>query len=227
MSRTTALVIGLLALTAPGCATTLIPAPGAHRVPGVGHAADARLAGVHIVASAEAWSGSPSDLEDLVTPLLVTITNDGQRPLEIRYEHFALQTPGGVTFAALPPFQVTGVALEPLGNFGPTVAFGFSVAPYLSPWYPGWSVYGGPFPFNAGYYGGYYGVYSSYGQVRLPTGDMLQRALPEGVLAPGGRITGFVYFERVLDVVHVAFVAHLVEVGGQDFGAIEIPFIVD
>lgn len=227
MSRTTALVIGLLALVAPGCATTLIPAPEAHRVPGVGHAADARLAGVHIVASAGTWSGFPSDLEDLVTPMLVTITNDGPRPLEIRYEHFALQTPGGVIFAALPPFQVTGFTLEPLGDFGPTVGFGFSVAPYLSPWYPGWSVYGGPFPFNSGYYGGYYGVYSSYGQVRLPTGDMLQRALPEGVLAPGGRITGFVYFERVLDVVHVALVAHLVEVGGRDLGVIEIPFIVD
>lgn len=227
MPRITAILIGLLALTGPGCATTLVPAPGAHRVAGVGHAADARLAGVHIVASAGAWSGFPSDLDDIVTPMLVTITNDGTRPLEIRYEHFALQTPGGVVFAALPPFQVQGFTLEPLNNLGPMPGFGFSVAPYLSPYYPGWTVYGGPFPFNSGYYGGYYGFYSAFGQVRLPTSDMLQRALPEGVLAPGGRISGFVYFDHVLDVVRVAFVAHLIEVGGRELGAIGIPFVVD
>lgn len=227
MPRITALLIGLLALTAPGCATTLVPAPGAHRVAGVGHAADARMAGVHIVASAGAWSGFPSDLDDIVTPMLVTITNDGPRPLEIRYEHFALQTPGGVVFAALPPFQVKGFTLDPLNNLGPTAGFGFSVAPYLSPYYPGWTVYGGPFPFNSGYYGGYYGFYSAFGQIRLPTSDMLQRALPEGVLAPGGRISGFVYFDHVLDVVRVAFVARLIEVGGQEFGMIGIPFVVD
>jgi hypothetical protein len=222
-------LIGLLALTTPGCATMLVPGPGAHRVPGVGYAADAREAGIHVVASAEAWTGLPSDLDDFVTPLLVTITNDSERALEVRYENFALQTPGGVIFAALPPFQVTGFALEPLDTMGigPMVGYGFSVAPYLSPWYPGWSIYGGPFPFNSGYYGGYSGFYSSYGRVSLPTGDMIQRALPEGVLAPGGRISGFVYFERVIDVVRVAFVAHLIEVGGQAFGMVQIPFVVE
>lgn len=56
---------------------------------------------------------------------------------------------------------------------------------------------------------------------------MLQRALPEGVLAPGGRISGFVYFDHVLDVVHVTFVAHLIEVGGDELGMIGIPFVVD
>lgn len=227
MQRTIALFIGLLALAGQGCATTLVPAPGAHRVPGVGHAADARLEGVHILASAEAWSGFPSDLEDIVTSFLVTITNDSDRALEIRYEHFALQTPGGVVFAALPPFQVTGVALEPIDALGPTAGFGFSVAPYLSPWYPGWSVYGGPFPFHAGYYGGFDVFYPSFGRINLPTSDMIERALPEGVLAPGGRISGFVYFERVIDVVRVRFVARLVEVGGQELGTIQIPFVVE
>jgi hypothetical protein len=36
-----------------------------------------------------------------------------------------------------------------------------------------------------------------------------------------------VYFERVIDVVRVAFVAHLVEVGGQELGTIQIPFVVE
>ena len=36
-------LIGLIALAATGCATTIVPGPGAHRVAGVGHAADACL----------------------------------------------------------------------------------------------------------------------------------------------------------------------------------------
>ncbi len=232
MPRTTAILAGLLAVLPfiavgpAGCATTLVPAPGAHRVASVGYAAEAEQAGVHVVASAGAWRGFPSDLDDIVEPMLVTITNDSGRSLEIRYEHFDLLTPGGVIFAALPPFQITGVTFEPIyPTGGSAMGFGFSVAPYLSPWYPGWTVYGGPFPFHSGYYTGYYGIYSSYERITLPTGDMIQKALPEGVLEPGGRITGFLYFEQVTDVSRVAFVTRLVEVGGQPFGQIQIPFI--
>jgi len=220
-------LIGLIALAATGCATTIVPGPGAHRVAGVGHAADARAAGVHVVAAAGAWSDFPSDLDDIVTSMLVTITNDSDRALEIRFEHFALLTPAGVIFAALPPFQVTGGAREPPAPAGPARGHGFSVAPYLAPWYPGWRVHGGPFPFDSGYYSGFDAFDPRCGRISLPTGDMLDRALPEGVLAPGGRISGYVYFEQALDVVRVAFVAHLVEVDGPEFGAIHIPFIVD
>ncbi|MBA3548511.1 MAG: hypothetical protein H0T76_18670 [Nannocystis sp.] len=232
MPRPTAILVGLLAVVpliavgSAGCATTLVPAPGAHRVAGVGYGAEAEQAGVHIVASAAAWRGFPSDLDDIVEPMLVTITNDSGRSLEIRYEHFDLLTPGGVIFVALPPFQISVVTFEPAyGMGGPVLGFGFSVAPYLSPWYPGWTVYGGPFPFHSGYYAGYYPYYSSYERITLPTGDMIQKALPEGVLAPGGRITGFLYFEQVTDVSRVAFVARLIELGGQPFGQIQIPFV--
>lgn len=228
MPRTLALILGFLALASPpGCAATLVPAPGARRVPGVGYAAEDQQVGVHIVASSEAWRGFPSDLGDIVEPMLVTITNDSGRPLEIRYEHFDLLTPGGMAFVALPPFQVEGVSFAPDHRSGPALGFGFSVAPYLSPWYPGWTVYGGRFPYNAGYYDGYYPYYSGYERITLPTGDMIQRALPEGVLASGGRISGFIYFEQVTDVTRVSFVARLVEVGGQQFGAIQIPFLVE
>ena len=47
------------------------------------------------------------------------------------------------------------------------------------------------------------------------------------MLAVGGRISGFVYCERVTDVSRVAFVAPLIEVGGQQFGEIQIPFVVE
>ena len=51
--------------------------------------------------------------------------------------------------------------------------------------------------------------------------------VPKFLLASGGRISGFIYFEQVTDVTRVSFVARLVEVGGQQFGAIQIPFLVE
>ena len=50
--------------------------------------------------------------------------------------------------------------------------------------------------FAGGYDAGYYSpYYTAYVKVELPTMDMVQRALPEGVLSPDGTANGFVYFE--------------------------------
>lgn len=216
-------LILVLAAGLTGCAATLEPAPEARLVPGMEGAAVGEFAGVEIVATAESWRGSPPDIDEVVTPMLVTITNQSQRRLELRYEDFALMTPGRVQFAALPPFQITGVAYAPIDVSGPPM--GFHVAPYLSPWYPGWSVWEGPFPYRASYYDAYS---TGFLRVALPSGDMIQKAIPEGVLAPGGRVTGFLYFEQVADVRHISLVARLVDATTEEvFGTIEIPFIVD
>lgn len=65
-------------------------------------------------------------------------------------------------------------------------------------------------------------------RVDLPSVDMLQKALPEGVLDPGGRITGFVYFEELRDGARIDFTIRLFDaVTGESFGALELPFIVE
>ena len=65
---------------------------------------------------------------------------------------------------------------------------------------------------------------------QLPTGAMVQKALPEGVLEPGGRVTGFLYFEDI-DVGkddRATFVTDLVNAsGGETVGAIRIPLEID
>ncbi|MCY0995186.1 hypothetical protein OV203_49120 [Nannocystis sp. ILAH1] len=206
-----------------GCAGTLVPAPEARRVPGLRDAAVADEAGVEVIAVANAWRGFPPDLEGAVTPLLVTLTNRGGRALELRYEHFSLVSPGGVYYAALPPFQIHDTVYAPVDTAYP--AAGFGVAPYLSPWYPGWSVWGGPFPYRGAYYDSYNPAFQ---RVALPSGDMVEKALPEGVLSPGGRITGYLYFEHVEDARRIEFVARLVDGGtGEEFGAVEVPFVVE
>jgi hypothetical protein len=69
---------------------------------------------------------------------------------------------------------------------------GFYVAPYLRRHYPFFTPFNGPFLHDPFYYDSFHPAMK---RVSLPTGDMVQKALPEGVLEPGGRITGFLYLE--------------------------------
>lgn len=127
----------LLALLA-GCAPRLFPGPGAQEVDGPGAGATTAAKGIRLTARAEAWEGTPRDLAEHVTPMLVTIANDGPVPVRIRYRNFQLVSDRFVSHLALP--------LEWIGV--------------------------------------------------TPREDMVRNALAEGVLHPGGRASGFLYFER-------------------------------
>jgi hypothetical protein len=220
MDRHLVTIIGLvaIALLGSGCATVLRPAPEAART-GRADEAVATDAGVQVVVAADAWHGYPVEIDEVITPLLVTLTNDSGRQLELRHELLGLVTPGGVLYAAVPPFDVRGVVYQPIDAAYPAGGF----TPYYSPWYPGWGVSGGPYrPYSYG------GFYSTVERVSLPSGDMVEEALDEGILAPGGRVTGFVFFERIEDVRRVTFSMRLVDAKtGEQFGAVAIPFVVE
>lgn len=210
----------LVLLAAAGCAKVLAPAPGAFVVPGPGRSALGRAADVSVVASAGAWNGFPRSLGAVVTPVLVTIDNTGSVPLRIRHEDFSLESRDGRVFGARRPFEVTGVVAEtpPAGYALPRFGVGFGWGRSF-----GWSVgVGYPFfwdPFWDDYF------YPMYVNVRLPTGDMVQKALPETVVEPQERVSGFLYFDRVRDVDQVDFVARLVDARtGAEVGVVVIPF---
>ena len=88
------------------------------------------------------------------------------------------------------------------------------MAPYYSAVYSTMGVYD---PY-------YYDAYETYyADIDLPTPEMLQHALPEGVVDPGGSVTGFIYFEDVSDdVPRVEFRGQLV-----DASTGTIPFAVE
>lgn len=215
----------LLVSSLLSCTSTprLSPAPGAQPAPpGPGKGAMATVRGVSMIARSDAWSGFPPNLQR-VTPILVTIENNGPTPLRLRYNEFTLVDPmTGQSYRAIPPFDVRGTEVEPVT--APNYSR-FWVAPYYSRYYPGIRPYRGAFPFDDLYYDRYY---PAWVDIQLPTGDMVQKALPEGVLDPGGVVTGYLYFQNVdRDAGLVEFRGELVDArSGRQFGLIEIPFEV-
>lgn len=225
-----------VALVASGCSATLHPAPGVPIVPGVGEGAAAEAADVRIIARAQAWRGYPADLRGVVTPILVTIQNNSLRPVRVSYANFALEG-NGRPYAALPPFEITGSISEPAG-YAAVPWYGFG-APYLPPYHyrpwpypsrrwpydhPGWLAF--PEVLDPWYYDRYYPVYR---EVPLPTGDMVQKALPEGVVEPGSSVSGFLYFEDIgCAKGGVTFTASIVDARtGERVTTIRIPFVAD
>lgn len=234
-----------------GCASHrayLVPAPSANLENG-GHAATASADGVKITVVPNAWNGRPQDLYRLVTPMKVRIENKSDRPIRLAYEDFALEGPNGTEFAALPPTEVTGdPPSDPPRGAEPgdrnaydgdhdrdrdrvviTPAFDwddFYYAPYWDYDYDGI----GPWPYawapDAGYYDSYYPYMRSF---RLPSRSMLRKGLPEGVIAAGGYVDGFLYFRKVnRDMTELNFVAKLQGARtGRQFATIQIPFDVE
>jgi hypothetical protein len=185
----------VLALGACAHDEGLVPAPQARRPPGAPRIAYDEQRGVEVLADGDAWRGDPRDLEDVMTPISVTIRNHRERPIRISYQEFALQTPSGARLNPLPPFSMrapgparTAVVSSPLFAFDR-----FYVAPYYRSFYPTMQSWWRTYPYDAGFH---HHAYVQW-RVQLPTEDMLRAALPEGVIAPGGSVSGFLYFPDV------------------------------
>jgi hypothetical protein len=222
----TLIILG--ALGSAACSRSLaklIPAPGVAVAPGPGNGAMANAAGVRVVARAQAWQWDPSDLNTKVTPILVELQNDSDHPVLVRYNRISLTDADQHRFNVMPPYDIDATLTEPYTVQNPYYGFDrFTVAPYLSRWYPRFSRYNGAFAYDATYYSPYM---TRYRDIRLPTTDMVQRALPEGVLAPGGRAMGFVYFEALhRDAKTLTLAIDIVDAStGAVLGTARIPFV--
>lgn len=199
----------------------LMPAPTANVVKNNQKEAFSDMRGVQVTADGDAWHGEPSDLGDVLAPVEIQITNNSGHPLRIRYREFQLLTSAGFRSYVLPPYKITGsiTKYEPVSpGF---YSSGFWLAPYYAPFYPGFGVWSGPFDWDWGYYPSYY-----VWQQSLPTGDMVSKAVPEGVLENGGSIQGFLYFQKIPKGVSGAILSYdLVDANtGKRFGTVHIPF---
>ncbi|QBQ54018.1 hypothetical protein [Nitrosococcus wardiae] len=226
-------------LLVAGCATMadleptadLQPAPAANEMARLEEAAVDRVKGVCIIAQAHQWPG-PQPIRNEVTPVRVVIDHHSKMPLRLSYNEFALVAADGMRYAALPLYQIEGSVLEfvlvddytPIAN--PDFIYdSFTVAPLYGPIYPTLTTYPSVFAYDPFYYDSY----STYWvAIPLPTAEMFERALPEGVLEAGGHLEGYLYFERVPDEQsRVTFRADLVNAKNNHFfGEVRIPFLV-
>jgi hypothetical protein len=216
-----------LGLTACAQAPVLKPASSANRVTGESAAATTVSQGVRVTADGGAWKGDRKAL-GAVTPLEVTIQNDSGRPLRVRYREFVLITPDNLAITALSPLakgtQGVGGSGEPSGIEARFESTGFLVAPALGGVYPGLGIWQGPFAFDP--------LETEIGgaiwPAELPTTDMVEQSIPQGVLMPEGKVTGFFFFREIPEGTRqVSFRAELYDAGTeQSFGNVEIPFDV-
>lgn len=233
-------------LLAAGCVstTTLQPLPSTPTTRAGSAFTEAE--GVRLVADGDAWRGTPSDLESIVTPVRVRIENQSGRPLRIAYEAFTLLGSSRFEYAALSPFELSGEGTAAVGGSGQTgnvsLSLGVGVGSRwgFGPWRQGGYGSGWYGPHGPGWYDPWYGPgfydpfwggpYSSWywrpPPEPLPTRDMLRKALPEGTLDTGGTLTGFLYFQNVGEREGtVTLQARLVDaLTGEQFGTLSIPF---
>lgn len=204
----------------------LEPAKDASVVPTLEDAAAAEMNRIGVVASAERWPGEAYITERL-TPIRVTITNESDDEVHIRYRDFRLVGESGITYRVLPPLSVRGsvdVSTSPGPALFPGFDYeGFVVADPLGAAYPGVGVYEGTFDYDDFYHDAYYAYWDL--EQNLPTPEMIAAALPEGVILPGGFVAGWLYFQKIDDDEEsVSFEAMLHGPDEQDAAAIAIPF---
>jgi len=142
------------------------------------------------------------------------------------YRDFTLEHPSGMRVTPLPPFSMR--AAGPLRTTAVQVpAFrhhGFFVAPGYRWYYPGLRAWHRPFPFDPFFYDTYYARW----RLPLPTEDMLEHALPEGVLEPGGTVAGFLYFPDLPDEAQGVFTFRAdlsEETNGKNVARLDVPLV--
>jgi hypothetical protein len=229
-ARMASMATGLLAcgVGAAGCAHDegLVPAPQATVVPGERRLAYDQEGDVSVWVDGDAWRGRPRDLEEVMTPIWLTLQNHGQKPVRVMYRDLNLEVPSGMRMTPLPPFSMRTEG--PLRTRAITVpAFrhhGFFIAPRYRPYYPGLRAWHSPLVYDPFFYDTYYARW----RIPLPTEDMLQSALPEGVLDPGGTVSGFVYFPEIPKNARGTFTfrANLSEAAeGAMVASLDVPFV--
>ncbi|MBN1880861.1 MAG: hypothetical protein JW885_01695 [Deltaproteobacteria bacterium] len=181
-SRTyTLLIVAVLLLTLTACAPSMIPAS----TPGAVLNVDDKTAsitqdGITITVVSDAWRYEPADVKYLFTPLYVQVQNNTDEEILISRATTLLFDEYNTQYGALTPEEVDR-AVTPLYEYPPVVFWG-----------------------GAGYYWGWddwaWGLSSGYPYYIYPHDYYTSRVIPKsfryGLVAPGARVMGFVYFQE-------------------------------
>lgn len=161
-------------------------------------------------------------------PVHVEIRNESDHPLRIGYDNFSLQGGGAASAEAVPVLWIDDSGRDIAGIGGAaTPGWGhrnFEVAGDYAEMYPALRAYEGDFQST---------TVDAY-RARRPSGVepgvlrdsmLLLASIPEGVVRPGGRVEGMLWFEAVEGADStLTFTADLVNAQtGMEFGRITVP----
>ncbi|HVZ89301.1 MAG TPA: hypothetical protein VHG72_20205 [Polyangia bacterium] len=216
-----------LLVTAVSCAQgKLLPAASAHVIPGVPEAAAAEVGGLRLSADGDDWSANPADLSEHLTPVKVRIVNHSGEPAVIAYDRFKLVGGHGHVYRAIPVVPLEhrtppdgARTIEPV-----YAASNFFVAGRYHDLYPTLAAWPRPVDRDERAEEENYRLWGP----QMPTRTMQRMGLPEGVLADGGEISGFLYFENATKHEgHLTLRADIDDAPtGDRLARIEIPFRV-
>ena len=216
----------IAALGAVACAQgTLLPAAAARTVPGAPEAAFDERSGVRLSAEANDWNAAPTDLPARLTPVKVRIVNHSGVPIEILYQQFMLKGTHGRVYQPIPLMPVDHQRPDGIKPIHPIYsASSFYVGPAFHDVYPSLPAWSTPLPRDDAFYERQYQRWDK----DLPTHAMQRMGLPEGVLADGGEISGFLYFENVTrKESRLTLKADIDDVRqGDELTEIDLPFLV-
>lgn len=241
MPRRALLLSSLVAFACVHQQLALVPAPDTPQTRGV---AFAEVAGVRAWADGR-WAGAPWDLPEVLTPVTLTLENRSGRAVRLAYEDFSLLGSSGTRYAALPPFSLEAPRSElapagavRLADYHPAKpvrrppprpvhprihTHRFWIAPPYGGLYVGFPLWPSPWAWNAAYYA----QWSTAWPGRLPSEDMVQRALPEGALEDGGVVAGALYFQYAGREATVQLQVALHDAkSGEALGTLSVPFVV-
>lgn len=149
--------------------------------------------GVSVTVRPSAWRGSPSYLEDYVTPFHVTLWNATPKPVHLTYADLRLFDQNRVQRTALAPAEV--VAILRGGRYGASVELaadgGLAEVQLAFHWRRLHPFFHDPFFYDPFFYDPWW--YAP--PPRLD--DIFTEAFPAGTVHPGARVQGFVYFPRL------------------------------
>lgn len=226
-SRSGPLVLAGLLFSPVGCGHhEIVPARGARLVSGAPNWAFEESNGVRVAATGDHEGSVPTDLPGNITGLRVRIVNRSGKPVRVLHENFSLVARNGRGYGPLPVLPLEQdrerepIVLRPIFS-----ASSFYVGPRYHAVYPSLPAWSEPLPRDEELHERQYAKWKK----GLPSKSMRRFALPEGVLADGGQISGFLYFSGAASREDAVLLrAELPDgEGGEVAAALEIPFRVE
>jgi len=161
--------VGLAACSQPA----LVP-----DVPGAAGPILQEAPGLQVAVEVGAWNARPSSLPDTILPLLVTLSNTGDRPIIVTRQDFALLDQANRQYSTIHPADVAAM-------FGGGGGSGVGITPSVgvAGSSGGHSIFGG-------------GLGVTFGSWGSDIRDIIPLALADGPIQPGATVRGFLYFAR-------------------------------